>query len=257
MLLYLGSGERDYGRHAFAPYQRKAWEFQAVIKGQIGVLTPEKAHPLHSRQLWIFPPGHNHGWIGKEKELSEVTVFHFTSVPELLIKLLGKKEFLEIPLTAATAHRLGQLATQVGRYWRHPAPGGMLCYEQALLELTVLACEANARLVGKTQNDFAAKKVDAAILWYMDRLEENPGLPEVARAVGLSVAHLRRLFEAVLDASPKHIMDQARFQRAMHLMSDRTIKLETVSEKCGFGSASAFSRAFKDKFGCSPASWRA
>ncbi|MFM8716248.1 MAG: helix-turn-helix transcriptional regulator [Spartobacteria bacterium] len=78
----------------------------------------------------------------------------------------------------------------------------------------------------------------------------------MARATGVSTAHLRRLFHQVLHASPNQIMDQMRFQRAMQLMSDPAIKLESVGEQCGFGSASAFSRAFKTKFGCAPQVWR-
>jgi transcriptional regulator GlxA family with amidase domain len=98
--------------------------------------------------------------------------------------------------------------------------------------------------------------VNAAIVWYAKRMEENPAFPEIARAVGVSAPHLRRLFHQVLHASPNRIMDQMRFQRAMQLMSDPAIKLESVGEQCGFGSASAFSRAFKMKFGCAPQVWR-
>jgi AraC-like DNA-binding protein len=51
-------------------------------------------------------------------------------------------------------------------------------------------------------------------------------------------------------------MDQLRFQRAMQLMSDPAMKLEHVGYRCGFTSASVFSRAFKAKYGCSPQAWR-
>jgi len=76
-------------------------------------------------------------------------------------------------------------------------------------------------------------------------MEENPAFPQVARAVGVSSVHLRRLFHEVLQASPTQIMDQLRFQRAMQLMSDSSMKLEVVGYRCGFGSASVFSRAFR------------
>jgi two-component system response regulator YesN len=51
-------------------------------------------------------------------------------------------------------------------------------------------------------------------------------------------------------------MDQLRFERARQLMSDPEIKLEEVAERCGYQSASAFSRAFKTMFGCGPSAWR-
>ncbi len=119
-----------------------------------------------------------------------------------------------------------------------------------------MACESNAFRTLKKQESFSKNHVDAAIMWYAERMDENPSLLEVAKATGVSLAHLRRLFHEVLQTSPKNILDQLRFQRAMQLMSDINMKLETISERCGFGSASAFSRAFKIKFGCSPESWR-
>jgi AraC-like DNA-binding protein len=47
-----------------------------------------------------------------------------------------------------------------------------------------------------------------------------------------------------------------RLQRAMQLMAAPALKLDDVAAQCGFGSASAFSRAFKHKAGCSPSEWR-
>ena len=132
----------------------------------------------------------------------------------------------------------------------------MICYEHALMALSLIVCEAFASRAGDAYASYPQSRVNAAIIWYAERMAENPAFPEVARAVGVSTAHLRRLFHEVLQTSPNQIMDQLRFQRAMLLMSDPAMKLEAVGYQCGFASASAFSRAFKTKFGCSPQSWR-
>jgi AraC family carnitine catabolism transcriptional activator len=87
-------------------------------------------------------------------------------------------------------------------------------------------------------------------------METNPGLDEVARAAGISTAHLRRTFHRIFQMSPKSFFDQLRFQRAMQLLSDPTVKIEAISIQCGFSSASTFSRAIKNKFDRSPDSWR-
>ena len=254
MLIYLGTGERRYGDNPLALQSRRAWEFQAVLKGKIGLSLPEGAQPMRADRLWIFPPGHTHGWVGEKSRTSEVAVFHFQSAPELLTHLLNPQGFIEIELSRRSIFQIREMASKVERYWKHPAPGMMICYEHALMALSLIACEASES--GEVSRSYYESRVNAAILWYAKRMEENPAFPEIARAVGVSAPHLRRLFHQVLHASPNRIMDQMRFQRAMQLMSDPAIKLESVGEHCGFGSASAFSRAFKMKFGCAPQVWR-
>ena len=254
MLIYFGTGERHYGDIPLAFQRRRAWEFQAVLKGKIGLSLPDGVEPVQAHRLWISPPGPTHGWVGEKGRGSEVAVFHFPSAPELLTRLLNPKGFLEIALNRRGIHQVRELARKVERYWNRPAPGMMICYEHALMSLSLIACEPSQ--TAEAGQSYQQSRVNAAILWYAKRMEENPAFPEMARAAGVSTAHLRRLFHQVLHASPNQIKDQMRFQRAIQLMSDPAMKLERVSDRCGFGSASAFSRAFKSQFGSSPQSWR-
>ena len=253
MLIYFGSGERRYGENPMAPHLRRAWEFQAVLSGRIGLLLPEGPRELHERRLWVFPPGHMHGWTGEKGRMAKVAVFHFLSAPEILNSLLNPEGYIEIDLKPPDVREIRRLAGKVSEYWNRPAPGMMLCYEYALAALGLMACEALTPEAGKA--GYAQGRVHAAVLWYAERMEENPAFSQMARAVGVSPAHLRRLFHEVLGASPSQVMDQLRFQRAMQLMSDPAMKLEAVGYRCGFTSASVFSRAFKTKYGCSPQAW--
>jgi AraC-like DNA-binding protein len=211
---------------------------------------------VQAQRLWIFPPGHSHGWVGEAKGSAQVAVFHFLTAPALLTQFLNPQGFIEIELNLRQVRQIKALVGQVEPYWNRPAPGMMICYEHALMELSLIACEACAAQALPIQESYAQSRVNAAIRWYAERMETNPGFPQVARAVGVSAAHLRRLFHEVLLASPSQIIDQLRFQRATQLMSDPEMKLESIGQQCGFGSASVFSRAFKTKFGASPQAWR-
>ena len=255
MLLYLGRGSRMYGEKPVGVNRRSAWEFQAVIKGSISVLLPEGPDVLKSKRLWLFPPQHSHGWAGVKENPAEVVVFHFRFIPAPLESLARSAEILEICLTEKQCNRVRELAEQAFRYWRNPSVGMAICHEHILMELSLMFLEASGS-VGGGQQGIAGQRVDAAMQWFSARMEENPSLQEVGRAVGSSPAHLRRMFQEVMAASPKKIFDQLRFQRSMLLMSEPETTLEFVGERCGFTSASAFSRAFKNKFGCSPEVWR-
>jgi AraC family transcriptional regulator len=256
MLRYVNFGARQYAEHPVRIYGRKLWEFQAVLRGSICVHLPEGPELLRSRRLWLFPPSHQHGWLGEKGKTAEIAVFHFQSIPEPLRQLSDGARYLDIPITEATCRRLRALAHKAARYWEHPSPGMMLYFEQILLELSLLFCEHEAMPVPQKGNRLPNQRVSEALEWYGEHMAENPGLGQIAFIAGTSASHMRRLFHEVLHSSPKQVLDQMRFQRAIHLMADPNAKLSTISDVCGFGSPSSFSRAFKAKYGCSPENWR-
>ena len=254
MLSYLGTGERRYGPHPVAVVSRPYWEFQAVVRGGIALRLPGGDRPPRPRRLWISPPENLHGWGGRGRAPAEVVVFHFPHVPEPLRRSVGP-EGLEIPLDAAQCARIRELGAQARRHWGRPSPALTLCSEHILLELSLLAVEALPRGGGAARSG-DRWRVEVALGFFSARIAANPSLPEAARAAGVSPSHLRRLFQETFRLPPKQVFDQLRFQRATQLLADPALKVGTVAEECGFGDATAFSRAFKAKFGCGPDAWR-
>jgi len=227
-----------------------------VLRGSMGPIFPAGPDLLRERRLWLFPPRHNHGWIGEPGRVAEVAVFHFISVPEPVRQIAEGVDHLEVALDEPTCQRVRKLVRAADRYWQQPAPGMFLCHEHILLELSVLIFEGNTSRVATLNPTSSRQRVTDAIQYFTTHMEENPSLEMVAREVGVSAVHLRRLFHELLKAGPKQVFDQLRFHRAVQLMTGGEMKLESVGEACGFQSASAFSRAFKMKFGCSPQRWR-
>lgn len=258
MLMYTGNHARIYGRYPFRPARRRGWEFQAVLEGDIGVLFPEGPTLLYSRALWVFPPMHEHGWTGDPDREAEVAVFHFASVPPMVENYCRAAEdgYLRIALNRRQCARLRALAEEALRFYQQFSAASLISSQHILSELSLMVHEACVKERHPQAQTHAARCVDKAIAWYEEHLAEAPDQEAVARAAGVSVSHLRRLFHEILGAPPRKIMDRVRFERATELMSDPAIKLSDVAQCCGFLSASAFSRAFKHFFGCSPAAWR-
>ncbi|MCF7838027.1 MAG: AraC family transcriptional regulator, partial [Candidatus Marinimicrobia bacterium] len=252
MLLYTSNGKREYDRRPVLPMGRRGWEFQAVLAGQIATLLPNGPPPLRARTLWVFPPGSVHGWTGAPGEAAEVAVFHFVGALPPVRQLCAGMSVLELPLTTGQARRVRALAQLAARYWNRPQLGLLVCYQQILCELSLMVCEGAPQLDLPVAVDRSRATVMRAMQWYVGHLAENPGQEAVARAAGVSVAHLRRLFHRVFGRAPKAMLDQVRFEQALHLLADQDLKLAAIAAACGFGSASAFSRAFKTAFGSNP-----
>lgn len=97
----------------------------------------------------------------------------------------------------------------------------------------------------------ADPRVTAAIARMEARLEEPEGVAAVAAHVGLSVRRLEALFRADLGVGPGACARDLRLQAARRMVVDTRHPVQDVALRCGFGSQSAFARAFQRRFGVS------
>ncbi|WP_130385278.1 AraC family transcriptional regulator [Kribbella sp. VKM Ac-2569] len=79
----------------------------------------------------------------------------------------------------------------------------------------------------------------------------------LAGLVHLSRSALSARFQKALGRSPVRMLREVRMGAARDLLSDRSLPVEAVASRCGYGSIAAFSRAFAAEHGLSPQSWRA
>lgn len=99
-------------------------------------------------------------------------------------------------------------------------------------------------------------RVAAAIRIMEDHLDEPISTQEIARSLQISVRLLEVLFKSVLQFSPGHYYRHLRLQAARRLIIETRLSVLEIALRTGFGSTSAFSRAFKNQFGHSPDNWR-
>lgn len=86
--------------------------------------------------------------------------------------------------------------------------------------------------------------------------ERNWALPEMARQVGLSQSHLRRLFMQAFSLSPHAFLEQARLRKASSLLRDTDEAVAHIAEQTGYPDPFHFSARFRRFFGISPSSYR-
>ncbi len=83
-------------------------------------------------------------------------------------------------------------------------------------------------------------------------LEAPLPLAEIAAQAGLGERQLRRLFHGTLNVAPKAYYLLLRLARARALVSQTDLPLQEVAGLCGFGSASAFASAYRQRYGVPP-----
>ncbi|MCA9705095.1 MAG: AraC family transcriptional regulator [Myxococcales bacterium] len=89
-----------------------------------------------------------------------------------------------------------------------------------------------------------------------EHLAEPLGLDELARVAHSSRFHFARLFRAHTGETLTHFVQRARLERAATLMrSSPELSLLEIALMVGFGSASDFSRVFRQHHGVAPSQW--
>lgn len=243
-----------YGLRPVLGRPRGFWELQWVFSGTARPSGLAEPLPVaKGPRLYVSHPESCHGWTDDGAAHSEVFVLHFRVVPGELAELVKPARPLAIDLRDQE-HR--QLAARLGEAWEMSRAGDArlgLKLEQILVEVSLLVLGRAAPTAAK---GLLASRVEHALYWFEENIGENPSVDDVARAVGVSAAHLRRLFvEAGRDA-PRAELAKLRMAAAQRCLREGW-KLERVAEFLGFSEASAFSRAFSAVCRLSPRKWLA
>ncbi|TMC30063.1 MAG: AraC family transcriptional regulator [Chloroflexi bacterium] len=96
------------------------------------------------------------------------------------------------------------------------------------------------------------------VLEHIDRhLDERLELESLAQVANFSSFHFHRLFAAWMDETLGEYLRRRRIEvGALRLVTQPRLPVLQVALSVGFGSAEAFARAFKVRFGETPTAWR-
>ncbi len=249
-LAYIGHGTRTYGLRPILGRPRGFWELQWVLKGGA---RPDNAPDSQAAgaRLYVSDPDSPHGWTDDNARAAEVFVLHFRVVSEELANLVEPAKTLILALDESELRQHRARLDEIRRAHAENAPRLALKLEQILVEVSLLALD-RAR-PGQTPWR-PADRVEQALHWFEENIGEHPSSADVAAAVGVSSAHLRRLFAAAGKESPKTECTRLRIAVARRCLREGW-KLERIASYLGYSEASAFSRAFSQACGESPRGW--
>lgn len=249
MLCYFTWGKKDFSEEPVELKRRPAWEFMIRLGG--APLSPtfgRKEAFSKSRETFmlVFPPLFLHGWRGEGE--SERLVLHHTMVPELLEKNIPKVGYYCISLSPEGCSRIKELAKNTQGWLSFPSSLRALQTQTLVGELSLMVLE-KMNLSGASEERKSDARIDQAIIWFLEHLDENPKYEDVCEAVGVSPAHLRHLFHQHRNRSPREVFKQMQMEVVKRYLRERELSLDDIAPQVGFSSASALSRAIRSYFG--------
>lgn len=105
---------------------------------------------------------------------------------------------------------------------------------------------------GNLENAFLEKLTDILETNYGN---EQFGLPDLCKKLGMSRSQLFRKMKAVLQMAPSDFIRSFRLRKAKYLLENTDLNVNEVTWKVGFSNPTHFSRIFKEEFGVSPSSY--
>jgi transcriptional regulator GlxA family with amidase domain len=165
------------------------------------------------------------------------------------IYVIGQKHFscaggeagVDLMLALITRHHGPKLADAVAEMCLHSRRREANATQKKVYPAPMLARNpAVARVIAAMQANIATP---------LDR-------DALAQVFGHSPRHLERIFQTVVQETPKGYYLGLRLEEARNLLSDTTLSILEVAIATGFNSRSSFSKAYRSRFGQSPARTR-
>lgn len=253
-LAYLARGTRLYGLRPVLGRPRGYWELQWVLRG--GARPNHADRAVNSGKapcLYVSHPDSPHGWTDDGASPSEVFVLHFRAVPAELGARVKMAETLIVELSESERRQLAVRLDEIADMARAADERLALKLGQVLIEVALLVLGRAAPITAKSAT---GNRVERALHWAEENIGENPSAAAVARAIGVSPAHLRRVFAEAGRDSPRGELAKLRIAAAQRCLREGW-KLERIAQYLGFSEASVLSRAFSAVCGVSPRKWMA
>jgi AraC family transcriptional regulator len=83
-----------------------------------------------------------------------------------------------------------------------------------------------------------------------------PSLEAMAEAAAFSPFHFHRIYREMTGETPAETLARERLSRAAAMLVRDGLPVAQVAKRCGYGSAAAFTRAFRAAYGTPPAAYR-
>ena len=224
----------DQGQCALSWLGNARGRIEPVSKGEICSLS------LH------LSPGHLARFLGAEE---------FDRIPRLLTTLLDQADPRAFTLAMARTREMDMVLNRIlncpfqgslGRRYMESKATELLCLHLAQLQVSQIK-KAPAGLNSRDQ-----EKIRAAREILLARMQNPPGLKELAHLVGTNEFKLKKGFNQVFGSTVFGLLHEKRMQMAREMLLDGRVNVSQAAWEVGYTNVSHFITAFRKCFGVTP-----
>ncbi len=106
-----------------------------------------------------------------------------------------------------------------------------------------------------TADTYSTNPLSPAIELMENNFDSKISNSILAQKCHISEEHFRKQFTKIYGISPNQYLTNIRLNMAKQMLSERTLKINAISEKCGFSNPYHFCRLFKEKTGMTPSKY--
>lgn len=132
--------------------------------------------------------------------------------------------------------------------------------ESILLRLLAILADHHTHLVLEDIHNQTSHSDNAYINLAIDYIGQmymqNIKVTDIADHIGITRSHLNYIFQNELNISIQKFLMEFRMHKAANFLVSTTMSIKEISNQVGYSDQLAFSKAFKNKFGMSPKSYR-
>ncbi|MDH7794850.1 MULTISPECIES: AraC family transcriptional regulator [unclassified Beijerinckia] len=122
--------------------------------------------------------------------------------------------------------------------------------------LTLLVLRLTSMPPKNTEGALSPRQLIHVCDFIAEHLSNDISLPALASITGLSTAEFSRRFKTSTGEAPYAYVTHQRIRRAMWLLRDASVSIDSIAKCVGYLNGSQFARAFQRVVGRSPTHWR-
>ncbi|HEY0827623.1 MAG TPA: AraC family transcriptional regulator [Bacilli bacterium] len=249
------------------------YELMYLEKGELSISIEEKNYTLLPGDIVLFKPGKEHEFLGSDGE-SWMPHIHFDMLPyedfeDVPVNFKGLKDcseqerriirpdvlgtVLNIPdvIRIGNQGEIYKILIQLINAYERRDPDFPILQKSLVLKIIYLIlkgldAQENSHLT------MHQKALESTVIYIMENYNQTIHLNDLSKLACLSIFHFSRLFKHKYGLPPHQFQIQYRIEKAKELMFYSRLSLTSISEKVGYNSVFAFSKAFKQLEGVSP-----
>lgn len=216
------------------------------LDGEMDMAVDGRERRIDCHGAWIIPAGARHDYwaAGENRQLVLDLPFASVALPE---RFFGAARAIEIdPLVTRLVQSVALRADDA---------------DAASLMARRFAWQAATHLCGALMSDVrldAARGLDFARIdrWLRAHLSEPLRIADLAAHCGFGMRRFHQLFCEAFGETPHRYLQRLRLDAALTLLADPRESLTDIALTTGFADQSAFTHAFRKRFGVAPGQWR-